>query len=310
MSGEFKRVALLIAVLVPALQAVPAAAAEEPRTFAPTGQWSVTSDGESCLLARQFGGAEDGVTLGLQAFSPGATSYNAIVRGAPLPHREGGALDFEFRFNPDTEALPTTGVLSGGNTPRLTFSTSLEAPSVFEARRDGALIPVMIDSEREAAIDELVLTFSRGRPLALQLGSMAEPLMRLRECTAGLPEKWGLDAAVQRSLSRRPVPVDIGTWLGPGSYPWEYLRNARSARIYLRLMTDEQGGVNQCVVQSPRGENIAGAVACREIVKTAKFEPALDTQSNPVPGYYTTMIFFYTPRSNGPLHGTSRTQGF
>ena len=106
------------------------------------------------------------------------------------------------------------------------------------------------------------------------------------------------------------MPIEIGTWLGPGSYPWEYLRNALSARVHLRLMTDERGAVSRCIVQSPRGENIAGAVACRELVKTAKFEPALDANGNPVPGFYTTMIFYNTPRHNGPLHGTSRTQGF
>jgi hypothetical protein len=78
--------------------------------------------------------------------------------------------------------------------------------------------------------------------------------------------------------------------------------------VYLRLMTDEQGAVSQCVVQSPPGGNIAGAVACRELVKTARFEPALDARGNAVASYYTTSIFYNTPRSNGFLHGTPRRQ--
>jgi hypothetical protein len=288
-----------------ALHATPAAAVDEPRVFAPSGQWAVSSDGESCLLARQFGD----ITFGLQAFSPGATSYNAILRGDPLPQRDPGALEFEFRFTPDTRAIPTTGVLGGGGTPRLTFSASLEASEVVEARQNGARYPATVDTDREAAVDAFVIAFSRGRPLLLQLGSMAAPLAQLRECTATLPEKWGLDPAAQRSLSRPPVPIEIGTWLGPGSYPWEYLRNSLSVRVHLRLMTDERGGVSQCVVQSPRSENVAGAIACRELAKTARFEPALDTDGNPVPGYYATSISYNTPRRNGPLNAVSRTQG-
>lgn len=310
MLGKFRQVALCVSAAVLGLQTLPAEAADEPRVFAPSGQWNVSSDGESCLIVRQFGGAGDGIAFALQAFSPGATSYNAILRGDPLPQRDSGALDMSFRFGPDTEMIPTTGVLGGGTTPRLTFSASLDSASKLEARRNGEQLPAMIDSVREAAVDEFVIAFSRGRPLLLQLGSMATPLGQLRECTATLPEKWGLDPAVQRSLSRPPVPIDIGTWLGPGSYPWEYLRNALSVRVFIRLMTDERGGVSECNVQSPRGNNIAGAVACREIVKTARFEPALDTGGNAVPGYFTTMIFYNTPRNNGPLHGQNRIQGF
>ena len=250
MSGKFRRVSLLVPAAVLALQALPAEAADEPRAFAPSAPWTVISDGESCRLSRQFGGTEDGITFALQAFSPAATSYSVILQGDPLPQRDGGSLEFEFSFNPDTKATPTTGVLSGGNVRRLTFSTTLETASALEARRNGERLPAMIDSVREAAVDEFVIAFSRGRPLSLQLGSMAEPLGRLRECTARLPEKWGLDPAVVRSLSRPAVPIDIGTWLGPGTYPWEYLRNALSVRVHLRLMTDALGGVSQCIVQS------------------------------------------------------------
>src|SRR5688572_30270391 len=135
--GKFNRVVLLVAATLVALPIMPVGAADEPTVFSPSAEWATQSDGESCWIARQFGGAEDGVTFALQAFSPGATSYNAILRGKPLPHRKSGALEFEFRFNPDTNAIPATGVLSGGNIPRLTFSATLETADALEARRDG-----------------------------------------------------------------------------------------------------------------------------------------------------------------------------
>lgn len=307
--GKSTRLARSGSVVLLALYAPPAAAADEPRRLAPSTEWSVSRDGESCFVAREFGGERNGVTFALQAFSPEAVSYNVVLQGNALPSRDPGAIEFAFRFGPDAVALPTTGVLGGSKLPRLTFSVSLEAADVLAARRNGDPLPPTIDSAREAAVDELELAFSRGRPFLLQLGAMTEPLRQLRECTAGLPERWGLDPAVQRSLSRAPVPIDTASWIGPGSYPWEYLRNAMSVRVFVRLMTDEQGAVSQCVVQSPRGENIAGAIVCRELVRNARFEPALDLEGHPVPGYHTTMIFFNTPRHNGPLRGQSRTQG-
>jgi hypothetical protein len=286
MSGEFKRMALGAPAALLAVQPLPAAAADEPRILAPSADWTVTSDGESCVMTRQLGGVA-GVTLGVQAFAPGSTFYNVILRGDPLPHRDPGSLDFELRVSPGNGVFPMTGVLRGRDTPRVTFPITL-AP--------------------DTAVDGFVVTFSRGRPLSLEFGPMAEALGRLEGCTAALPQEWGLDPAVQRTLSRPPLPIDIAGWLGPGSYPWEYLRNSLSVRVHLRLMTDARGGVSECVVQAPRGENIAGAVACREVVKTARFEPALDAEGRPVPGYFTTSIFYNTPRSNGPLAGQNSRQ--
>jgi hypothetical protein len=308
MHRTFDRAAAAVAMLTLAMAALPAIAAE-PIVLAPSAEWVTTGDNESCWISRRFGG-DDGVAFSLHAFSPLYPSYIVIVRGDPLPHRTSGSLDFEYRFNPDSEAIATSGILnSGAGVPRVSFGTSLEPASVVEARRNGETLPLSAGAAREAAIDELVLAFSRGRPVSLQLGSLAGPMQQLRECTAQLPAKWGLDTAVEQTLSRRPVPIDIAKWLGPGSYPWEYLRNSLSVRIQLRMMTDANGAVTQCVVQSPSGTSVAGTLACREIVKTARFEPALDARGNPVPSYFSTAIVYYTRRQNGPGHGASRTQG-
>jgi hypothetical protein len=292
-----RRAACFVVTLLLALPALPATAADEPRVFAPSSAWAVQSDGESCVISRQFGGS-DGLTFGLQAFAPGATSYNAILRGDPLPQRGSGALELEYRFNPDTGAIPLSGVLSaGGDKPRLSFGATLDRASVIQAMRDGEEALRGPDEAREAEVDGLFVSFSRGRPLLVQLGPMAGPLARLRECIASLPATWGLDPAVQQSLTRRPLPIEVDKWLGPGSYPWEYLRTYLSVDVQIRLMTDAAGTATQCVVQSPRN-SLAGPVACREIMKTARFEPALDAAGNAVASYYTTRIAYRTRRRN------------
>lgn len=301
MRGNFRGFAAAVAAAASAQTlAVPAQAADEARTFAPSSEWALGNDDESCWIERRFGGSDNGLSFRLQVFGPRAGAYDVVMRGKPLPQRDAGILEFEARFNPDDKALQSAGVLAkSGGMPLLRFRTSLEPASVVEARRSGDMTPIAVDEAREAAIDEFVIRFSRGKPLALRLGSMREPLARLRQCTAGLVAGWGLDPTVQQSLSRPPAPTEQGKWLGPGTYPWAYLRAYRSALVHLRLMTDERGTATGCAVQSPRTGGAAGVIACREIVKNARFEPALDADGKPVASYFNTSVFYRTKRRNG-----------
>jgi hypothetical protein len=277
----------------------PAWAADGARTFAPSGEWTVSSDAESCSIVRQFGSADDGVSFRLQAFAPGG-HYRAVLRGKPLPQRDSGALEFDYSFEPDPGAIPVTGVLAKSNgVPMVSFTTALNTSAVVQDQSERPE-EASAAQARVAAVNEFVIAFSRGRPLALQLGSMAEPIAQLNACSAELPRKWGLDPAVQQSLRRPATPIDQASWLGPGTYPWAYLRNSQSLMVHVRMLVDERGAPAECVVQAPRTQSGAEALACREIMKTARFEPALDSAGNPVRSYHATTIFYYTRRRNGP----------
>lgn len=237
----------------------------------------------------------------LRAFSP-TERYRLVLYGPALPQRDSGLLRFEYSFRPDPAAIPTTGVLSksGGET-MVSFFTNLETSAVAaldpaERARRGPLEAMA----RAASINEFVITFSRGRPLALPLGAMTEPLAQLDTCAHDLPRKWGLDPAVQQSLQRPAVPIAEESWLGPGTYPWALLRNGQSLMVNLRMVIDERGMPTECVVQAPKTQSGAETLTCREIMKTARFEPALDRSGNAVPSYFATTIFYATPRRNGP----------
>lgn len=273
--------------------------AQQSLDLAPSADWALREEPESCLIVRQFGNGDDRVAFRLEAFNR-AGGYLASLWGEPLPHRDSGALEFETRFNPDSEGLPTTGVLSKTSAgPMVSFRTSLERTAQVEARMQEEPAPAGPDEVREAEVHELVITFSRGKPLRLLLGSMGEPLARLRRCAEQLPGKWGLDPAVQLSLSRGPVPLDQGRWLAPGTYPFDLLRAYRSAIVQIRLMVDSEGKATTCAIQSPRTRSNAGTIACREIMKAAKFEPALDASGRPTASYYSTSIMYRTKRRNG-----------
>lgn len=289
--------AVVAALGLPAAQGL---AADTPKTLAPSGEWTLGSDAESCTISRQFGGS-DGVSFRLRAFSPGGR-YRLVLYGPALPQRDSGLLEFGYSFEPDPGTISATGVLSkAGGVPMVSVLTTLETSAEAEldpaerARR-GPLEAMA----RAAAIDAFVITFSRGRPLALPLGAMVEPLTQLDACAQDLPRKWGLDPAVQRSLQRPAVPIDQRSWLGAGSYPWSFLRNSQSMIVNLRMVVDASGTPTECVVQSPKTQSGAETLTCREIMKTARFEPALDREGNAVPSFFATSIFYATPRRNGP----------
>lgn len=290
---------LFLAIAALLASSSPARAADEPRVFAPSSEWKLSSDAESCWITRQFGSGDEGLRFQLQSFGPGE-SYKLLLYGKPLPDREGGVVEVQTRFNPDDRALANRGVLSSvGGKPQLVLRTALEMSSRTEARRSGTPMAAMIDVVREAAVDEFVVAFSRGRPLALQLGSMREPIGQLRQCSLGLLRNWGLDPVLQQTLTHLPTPIDIGQWLTPGKFPYDYYRNNRSAMVHYRLMVDEQGMPTSCVIQAPKAGTSAEIIACREIMKMAKFEPARDARGSPVASYFNSSVFFVMERRNG-----------
>lgn len=275
------------------------ASAQETLDLAPSADWVLREEPESCMITRPFGTADNLVTFRLEAFSR-ASFYLGSLWGEPLPHRDSGAIEFQTRFNPDGKSLETGGILSKTTAgPMVTFRTSLERAAQREARYEAGTPSPGPDAAREAEVDELLITFSRGTPLKFVLGSMGEPMARLRACAEQLPGKWGLDPAVQLSLSRAPVPLEPGKWLAPGTYPFDLLRAYRSALVQIRLMVDSTGTPTSCAIQSPRTPSNAGIIACREIMKTAKFEPALDATGVPAASVYSTSIMYYTKRRNG-----------
>jgi hypothetical protein len=263
----------LAAVAAAGLPAAEGLAADGPKILAPSGEWMLSSDAESCTMARQFGGS-DGMSFRLRAFSPNGR-YRLVLHGPSLPQRDSGLLQFEYSFKPDAEAIAGTGVLSkAGGVPMVSFLLALETSADFASDRSEVAARGPLEALERA--NEFEITFSRGRPVALPLGAMTEPLAQLEACAQDLPRNWGLDPAVQQSLQRPAVPLAQGSWLGPGSYPWSFLRISQSLIVNLRMTVDASGMPTECVVQAPKTQSGAEALTCREIMNMARFDRALD----------------------------------
>ncbi|MBT2135197.1 hypothetical protein KK137_12745 [Croceibacterium sp. LX-88] len=270
--------------------------AQSALQLAPAEEWELGSGPESCWISRRFGAGDKGLFVRIETFGT-RSSLRVFMRGKPLPQRDSGILDFQTQYNPNGTANERAGILNwSGNAPTLTF---LEALTPMEGAGSTADPQGQTYSGLERTTRELKLTFSRGSPVSLQLGSMEASLDRLQECAHGLPAKWGFDADQQRALIQAATPIDGDRWIDPGSFPWEYLRSYQSVVLNLRLLVDDGGMPTDCIVQAPQFERAASEIACRTMMANARFEPALDAEGEPVASYYTTSIFYRTKRRNG-----------
>jgi len=75
-------------------------------------------------------------------------------------------------------------------------------------------------------------------------------------------------------------------------YPAVQNLNRVSSILQLRLKVDAGGRVAECVVQSSPGSSLFGSKNCTGIRRFARFDPALDSQGQPVESYLQMSITF------------------
>jgi hypothetical protein len=169
------------------------------------------------------------------------------------------------------------------------FSSSLALP----ADKDEQRVPVT--PQREAAATSINLAWS-GRRLVLETGPLAAAFGALRKCTDDLVRTWGLDPAVQLSLSRLPDPrTHPSTWLRPADYPTGALMSGKQAIVNFRLSVDAAGVPTACDVQLSYSGEAFDKHTCDLLMARARFEPARDTKGLPVASYYVNTVKWYLP---------------
>jgi TonB family protein len=116
----------------------------------------------------------------------------------------------------------------------------------------------------------------------------------MRTCLDELLEHWGLDAAIQRTLSRSAHPVDQMGWARrvQASYPPELLRAGRSGVVNIRLIIGADGKPVSCMSNKDSPDRAFEEHACETTMRAARFEPALDASGAPVASYFTTVIAY------------------
>jgi hypothetical protein len=81
---------------------------------------------------------------------------------------------------------------------------------------------------------------------------MAKSLDAMGACMNEMVKRWGLDPAVQQSLTRSATPLNYpGDWVTSDDYPTNRLRKGESAIVNFRVIVNAEGRVSSCV-RAPR----------------------------------------------------------
>ncbi|WP_067786459.1 TonB family protein [Paraurantiacibacter namhicola] len=264
------------------------ALAQEAIALPSTTKWKMDYAESHCDLTRQFSDGENTVTLSLSSYEPGGSFAMVLFVEAPglrFKHGEAdvtmGALEVpesEFYF-----------ARSGRETILIfkdEYSFAAAAPVGETILRPGS---APMEAARKA--ESIALGGLLREPVALQTGSLAPAMKALQQCTANLVAYWGLDAELIGKLTRYPKALRDGNeMLFRADFPVMAASRRSGAIVRVRVLVDETGAATDCLVQISTGSEPFDRATCEGIMRRGRFSPALDSQGNPVPWYWTTRV--------------------
>jgi hypothetical protein len=284
--------------LLAALPFAPAQGVGEPNRLPARTEWVVDYAEERCSLHRGFGEGESSVNLRIDWFGP-KPEHRVLLVGPGVPKLTSASDEIALRLTPDPELRP--GYTINGtflDQPAVSFNLAFlpfdpaqawNRMSAAEQMRFQA-VPRPPQPEFENAVRTLEVRFAEGAAIELALGRMGKPLEALRACMDNLVKHWGLDPAVQASLSRNAVAKPATVRRVQRDYPSDMLAAGMSAFVPVRVMVDAQGSVSQCVVQSEGIEESFADAVCDGLARG--YEPALDANGNPVASVFPTSVVY------------------
>ena len=258
-----------------------------PEMLAPASPWSMDYGVESCRLMRAFGPQESPVLFKLEKFSLNDRPSLLVVGKRFSSDSPFERVRLRFGDAPLAEFEALGGSMGDAHTPMLIVRAVDLVP------RPPAVFVVPADPEAERRIKTMTIQRVGSKAVALQLGAMDKPMEAMRTCTDSLVKAWGLDPAVQRSLSRQAISLTSpGSWVGDNDYPRHALAEGESGLVHFRLMIDDTGKPTQCVIQSKTKPDEFAPTVCAVIMRRARFQPALDSQGKAVPTYFASSVQF------------------
>jgi TonB family protein len=266
---------------------------EEVLRLAPSSNWVVDYDADSCALRRAFDSADDKVTLEFRQYAPG--DMLQVIVASNYLETEGGRL--RVKFEPDDRLLERPHAIVGTfgeGIEGLFYQDSLRANA--EKDPDGEPAPWSADDRdaREEAISGLLVTDGFERDVMLQTGAMHRPMVAMRACIDELLTHWGIDVEAHRTLSRPVTPKLMHRWVRrvQEQYPVQMLHQRRGGYIHIRLMIAADGKPTSCNVQIEASHPAFQQAACDTLMRHAQFDPALDAAGQPIASYFITSILY------------------
>lgn len=271
----------------------------------PSTPWNLDFGEDKCRLTRLFGSEEDRHLVFIEQSAPGRP-FGLTLAGSSLNRFvSANRLDLGMQEDMEMQRLPrfNAGEVAGIGPAVILSSVSLEKTSVasVQSLNSGAqetpsgdqarLSTVGVDIEEAAKIDRIVLR--RGsRALSFETGNLGPIMEALNTCTFDLLNEWGLNPEQHRSYTapRWTNQLSIVRRI-MATYPRRAIIRGEQAIFRMRVIVEADGSVSECVIAAATETERLDSPACREMME-ARFEPALDSEGNPMRSFYATSITY------------------
>jgi len=267
--------------------------------FKPTGPWAMEYADQTCRLIRNFSDGNGVVTLAFEKMALGAgLSLGLAGKALRTPSTVPMA---RFRYNGDksarASALVKTVLTDGRDSFIVTdvpFVPIDRMGMILRKHKPADRFEAMNSAEMAAASGATSITLTYGfidEP-TFEIGPMAAPLKAMRTCVDDLVKSWGVDPQRMATMTRLADPLNSPrNWLSIEDYPDEMWHEHKGGIVPVRLVVDEYGVAQDCVVMiEPRGP--FEEAVCKGISKRARFKPALDADGKPMRSYWTRVVNF------------------
>lgn len=257
------RVSLIVGLIT-----LVAAADSGPGPLRPTTMWNLDYGYTQCTALRNYGDAQNPVTLGVVQ-SPGGDTYELVVgrqqKHSDYPEELQGSVD--FGSGQISSWLLRYASVTGNVTIDQFRITSAQ---MAQARSDGTV----------------VFRVHGAADLAFALSDMSALLDGMQKCTTDLRNFWNMDDRSGRVAV--PAKGDVRAVFTADDYPKLALFRSQEGTAQFLILIDEKGGVAGCHVVSPSGVPILDAMGCAVIQKRTKLRPAKNPSGKSVRSAFVT----------------------
>ena len=150
-----------------------------------------------------------------------------------------------------------------------------------------------ITEEERASVTAVSIGAPFSRTRVLNTGQMADAFAALHHCTQELVSHWGIDLERFSTITRWPTPTEKpDTWLRSSDYPRSMLAKWQPGMVQFRLTVGPEGAPTACHIQQSTNADGFNDAVCKALMARARFEPALDGDSKPMPSFYVRSVLF------------------
>ncbi len=270
------------------------AMAKDPTVLKLSAPWNVDFAPEKCRLTGLFGEEDDRHVLFIEQFYP-STRAGLTVAGSALNRfqsRRRTYLSFYDGQKPH-RTEPFAGNVESIGKAVIYSNVDIELGTESDDDDDPNNNSLPQLDTTAAARADFVSISQRGRAVRFATGPLDKAFEVLNTCTQDMVREWGLD--VERHLTATRLPEWTNERAIARRIQSEYgsaaLNRGEQAILRMRVIVNENGAVEECVLDEATETDRLKSFACREM-EAAKFEPALDAEGQPFRSYYATSIIY------------------